>query len=253
MAESNPHILASAHDKDLVLHLIGTHHGYSRPLPPIIEDSESQTLLYTFDGIDIETCPDLPESSLALDMADRFWRLVERLWVLWLGLVGSDSTLGRPQGKARRRQDNGETHLTGLDGTNPPGVLCALGVQELFSMDSEQPCLWWSDDVIPHAVVDGDFSIERIADKALEIFNDWKDSPVLNPRGANGTPVKKADELKLASEDIREYLDQTRRLDSASRLATALVAEGSLDNNGVAKPSDLYFTAGNQKFPENGP
>ena len=142
----------------------------------------------------------------------------------------------------------GETHLTGLDGTNPLAFFAALGVQELFSMDSEQPRLWWSDDVVPHAVVDGEFSIERIADRALEIFGDWKDSPVLSPRWANGTPMKKADELKLAREDIREYLDQTRRIDSASRLATALVAEGSLDNNGVAKPSDLYFTAGNQKF-----
>ena len=78
MAESNPHILASAHDKDLVLHLIGTHHGYSRPLPPIIEDEEKQTLSYIFDGVAIEAQLDLPESPMALDMADRFWRLVER-------------------------------------------------------------------------------------------------------------------------------------------------------------------------------
>ena len=78
MAESNPYVLSSAHDKDLVLHLIGTHHGYSRPLPPIIEDEESPTLSYIFDGIAIETRLDLPESSMALDMADRFWRLIER-------------------------------------------------------------------------------------------------------------------------------------------------------------------------------
>lgn len=31
-------------------------------------------------------------------------------------------------------------------------------------------------------------------------------------------------------------------------MATALLAEGSLDNQGVAKPSDFYFTAGQQKF-----
>lgn len=141
-----------------------------------------------------------------------------------------------------------ETHLTGLDGTNPLAFFAALGVQEVFGLDSEQPRLWWSDDVIPHAVVDGQFSIEDIADRALETFGDWKGSPVLSPRGANGTPMKKADELKLASDDIREYLDQTRRIDSANKLATSLVAEGSLDNNGVAKPSDLYFTAGQQKF-----
>ena len=142
----------------------------------------------------------------------------------------------------------GETHLTGLDGTNPLAFFAALGVQEVFSLDSEQPRLWWSDDVIPHAVVDGEFSIERIADRALEIFSDWKNSPFLSPRGVDGTPMKKADELKLAGDDIREYLDQTRRIDSANGLATSLMAEGSLDNNGVAKPSDLYFTAGQQKF-----
>ena len=141
-----------------------------------------------------------------------------------------------------------ETHLTGLDGTNPLAFFAALGVQEVFSQDSEQPRLWWSDDVIPHAVVDGAFSVERIADRALDIFGDWKNSPALNPRLPDGTLMKKSDELKLASEDIREYLDQTRRIDSASRLATSLVAEGSLDNNGAAKPSDFYFTAGQQKF-----
>ena len=142
----------------------------------------------------------------------------------------------------------GETHLTGLDGTNPLAFLAALGVQEVFSLDSEQPRLWWSDDVTPHAVVDGKFSVEKIADRALETFSNWKDSPALNPRRPDGTMMKKSDELKLVSADIREYLARTRGIDSTSRLATSLVAEGSLDNNGVAKPSDLYFTAGNQKF-----
>ena len=142
----------------------------------------------------------------------------------------------------------GETHLTGMDGTNPLAFFAALGVQEAFSMDSEQPLLWWSNDVVPHAIVDGKFSIERIADKALETFSNWKDSSALNPRLPDGTLMKKSDELKLASSDIRKYLAQSRRIDSASKLPTSLVAEGSLDNNGAAKPSDLYFTAGNQKF-----
>ena len=78
MADSDPRILSPAHDKDLVLHLIGTHHGFGRPLPPILEDAERQTLAYTFDGVTIEMRPDLTEGTLALDMADRFWRLVER-------------------------------------------------------------------------------------------------------------------------------------------------------------------------------
>ena len=78
LAESNPDVLASAHDKDLVLHLVGTHHGYGRPLPPIIEDDAPQALSYEFDGRKMEASSDLVESTLALDMADRFWRLIER-------------------------------------------------------------------------------------------------------------------------------------------------------------------------------
>ncbi len=78
LVESNPDILDLAHDKDLVLHLVGTHHGWGRPLPPIIEDGEPQTLSYTFDGHPLQANSDLVESPLALDMADRFWRLTER-------------------------------------------------------------------------------------------------------------------------------------------------------------------------------
>ena len=78
MIESNGEILNPAHDRDLVLHLVGTHHGWGRPLAPIIEDPDPQTLSYTLDGHFMEAGSDLAEGTLALDMADRFWRLVER-------------------------------------------------------------------------------------------------------------------------------------------------------------------------------
>lgn len=78
MIESSSAVLVPAHDQDLVLHLVGTHHGWGRPLPPIVEDPDPQTLRYTFDGYSLEACSDLVASPLALDMADRFWRLVER-------------------------------------------------------------------------------------------------------------------------------------------------------------------------------
>ena len=78
MIESNRDVLGHAHDKDLVLHLVGTHHGWGRPLPPIIEDSEPQVLTFAVNGHFMETESNLTESSLAFDMADRFWRLVER-------------------------------------------------------------------------------------------------------------------------------------------------------------------------------
>ncbi len=78
MVESNSEVLGAAHDKDLVLHLVGTHHGWARPLPPVIEDPEPQTLVYSFEGHIMQVHSDFVESPLALDMAERFWRLVER-------------------------------------------------------------------------------------------------------------------------------------------------------------------------------
>ena len=78
MIESNKEVLSAANDKDLVLHLVGTHHGWGRPLLPIIEDPEPQMLTYKFDGHAMTAYSDLEESSLALEMADRFWRLVGR-------------------------------------------------------------------------------------------------------------------------------------------------------------------------------
>lgn len=140
------------------------------------------------------------------------------------------------------------TQLTGLEGTNPLGFLAALGVQVAFASETEQPRLWWSDDITPHAVVDADFGIERIAERVLAAFAHWIGAPALNPRRRDGSAMPKGDELKLAPSDLRDYLDRARSADASERLSSALVAEGSLDNQGVAKPSDLYFTAGQQKF-----
>ena len=142
------------------------------------------------------------------------------------------------------------THLPGLEGTNPLGFLAALGVQVAFANEDEQPRLWWSDDVTPHAVVDEEFTVDRIAARALETFAHWNDSPAANPRRADGSKMPKGDELKLNPGDIRAYLAHVARCDWSGRLASALVAEGSLANKGEAKPTDFYFTAGQQKFLE---
>ena len=140
------------------------------------------------------------------------------------------------------------THLTGLEGTNPLGFLAALGVQAVFMDEDERPRLWWSTDVTPHAIVNDSFTVERIADQALSLAVRWRDCSATNPRRLDGTPIPKGDELKLAPEDIRTYLCRSYAGETGSDLAAALLAEGSLDNSGVAKPSDLYFTAGQMKF-----
>ena len=78
MLASSPDALAGAHDRDLILHLIGTHHGWGRPLLPVEADEDPQELEYQFEGRILSSPTDLSEGSLALDMADRFWRLIER-------------------------------------------------------------------------------------------------------------------------------------------------------------------------------
>ena len=139
--------------------------------------------------------------------------------------------------------------LGGLEGTNPLAFLAALGVQAAFVSESEQPRLWWSDDVTPRAVVDEGFTVERIADQSMKVFALWKDSPAVTPRRPDGSDMPKGDELKLSPDDIRAYLKLADQCESGGDLITALVAEGSLDRKGdVAKPSDLYFTAGQMKF-----
>ena len=79
MAQSNSEISATARDWDLVLHLVGTHHGQARPLPPIVEDNEPQTLGFKHGEHVMESdSGGLVDSPLAIEMADRFWRLVAR-------------------------------------------------------------------------------------------------------------------------------------------------------------------------------
>jgi hypothetical protein len=133
------------------------------------------------------------------------------------------------------------THLTGLPASNPLGFFAALGVQVVFAGDCQQPHLWWSDDVVPHAVVDAEFTVARVIARALDQFQQWAGCRAVTP----DLPPKH--DVKFEPHDLRKYLESTRN-DVGARFAQAVVAEGSYDGKGVAKPTDLYFTAGRQLF-----
>ncbi|MDE0319334.1 MAG: type I-U CRISPR-associated helicase/endonuclease Cas3 [Acidimicrobiaceae bacterium] len=75
LAQSAAEVLRRAHDGDLVLHLVATHHGRGRPLPRIVRDDCPQVLTYELEGAVLSTRTNFSETSLALDIADRFWRL----------------------------------------------------------------------------------------------------------------------------------------------------------------------------------
>ncbi len=47
--------LSEAHDADLVLHLIGAHHGFGRPMLPPWEEAETETVLAHYNGKQLQT------------------------------------------------------------------------------------------------------------------------------------------------------------------------------------------------------
>lgn len=142
--------------------------------------------------------------------------------------------------KSDRHPDDNGTVLQGLPGDNPLGFLAALGVQVALAAQDGKHTLHWTDRPIPHPVLHPAVELQIIAQAVLTIVRQWLDSPAL---GETVDP-----KLKLKPHKIREYLRSSRDFGLSGVLASCLLAEDSLDNSGKAKPSDLYFTAGNQKF-----
>ena len=132
------------------------------------------------------------------------------------------------------------TVLPGLPGDNPLGFLAALGVQVALDDQGVRHRLHWTDDPIPRPVVSPALDFQDVANAALAVASAWLDGPALDK--AIGP------KLKLRRPHIRDYLRRGRDAGSSGALAFCLLAEDSLDNGENAKPSDLYFTAGQQKF-----
>ena len=132
------------------------------------------------------------------------------------------------------------TLLPGLPGDNPLGFLAALGVQVVIADQNADHRLLWTDDPIPHPVLSAARSLGEIARAVGVLAEAWLDGSALDQSINPG--------LKLEPDDLREYLRRGRAARSSGSLSACLLAENSLDNNGKAKPSDLYFAAGQQKF-----
>lgn len=140
----------------------------------------------------------------------------------------------------RTMTDSGNATLRGLPGNNPLGFLAALGAQTALSGRGDDTRLHWTDGPIPYPVLTPSLDLEVIAKAAVSLAATWLDGPAL----AESVDPK----LKLRPPAIAEYLRNGREAGTSGVLASCLLAEDSLDNGGIAKPSNLYFTAGQQKF-----
>ena len=106
-----PGLLEPAHDGELVLHLVASHHGLCRPFAPVVFDREPVTVEDTILGYRMSGSSATGLERLDSGVSERFWRLVRRYgwWGLaWLEALMrlADHRCSEAEQLAREQQDD---------------------------------------------------------------------------------------------------------------------------------------------------
>jgi CRISPR-associated endonuclease/helicase Cas3 len=83
--------LGAANDRDLVLHLVASHHGWCRPFPPPVLEPEDLQVSFQHGTHTLAAATRHNLARLDSDVAPRFWRLVSRYG--WWGLAWLEAVL----------------------------------------------------------------------------------------------------------------------------------------------------------------
>lgn len=78
LAQDSPTLRNQAHDWDLVLHLVASHHGWCRPFAPPVLDSEPQTVSIEFDGATLTSSSAHGLERFDSSLTERFWLLTRK-------------------------------------------------------------------------------------------------------------------------------------------------------------------------------
>ena len=131
--------------------------------------------------------------------------------------------------------------LTALEGTNPIGVLAALGVLDALDGAGRPARLCWTEDLVPTARIDGVHDLDDlvaclVTDRDHEVHDIVLGEDLVD--------------LKPSPADLASWADRVAAINdlAVARRFSSLVAEGALAGTGESKPTHLHFTAGQQRF-----
>ncbi len=91
MAEASASALSGAHDPDLVVHLVASHHGFCRPFAPADDHPEDIRVELTHGTSALAAGTRHRLARLDSGVSDRFWRLTDRYG--WWGLAWLEAVL----------------------------------------------------------------------------------------------------------------------------------------------------------------
>lgn len=89
LVEQAENALATLHDRELVLHLIGSHHSHCRPFASTVFDEHPVDVTAEIDGESFSTSSDTKLDALDSGVSERFWTLIRRYG--WWGLAWLES------------------------------------------------------------------------------------------------------------------------------------------------------------------
>lgn len=164
IASQSKELLSLAHDPDLVLYLVASHHGMGRPICEDLSEAgpDLLTRVFEIEGVPLTGAVDQQMGRPNQSHSERFWSLIEKYG--WWGLpylesllVCADQLCSKDpeltshdrslQARAKRPQTcppvSHELCLEGLDGSNIIGFLCSLGTLRTLALAGVDAKLSW--------------------------------------------------------------------------------------------------------------